>query len=200
VSTIHKSAPDINGGAIPLLYTERIQSNGSAHDINDRIHGSDFMEMHFLRIDPMDLSFGRCQEFECAKCNLLCAGRKVRDSDQTANLGPMTAMNVRMSCFMLVFRALVIVVMVMRVGAGIHDRRWVDLSGTFCRHTVLEDVHFGGSDPAAIDRGDSQLCPDAQRCRCLLQGFGRDACVNQRTQQHVPGDSGKTLNRSDLHS
>ena len=89
--------------------------------------------------------------------------------------------------------------MMMAIGCGISTIADPGLTGTLREHPVFQHVNFRRSDPAAIHLGDPQLRPDAQGRGRLVQDLRRNACVDQGSQQHVAGDSGKALNRPDLH-
>jgi hypothetical protein len=115
----------------------------------------------------------------------------------------MPAMHVRMllgvrmlmvAMRMVVVAVAVLVVMLVVVVLGMFSRLCL-----FREYAVLQNVHLGRTNSTAIHRVDLQLRPNPQRRRRFLQKLRRHASVDQRTQQHVSGNSREALNLADFH-
>lgn len=64
VGATDESAAYRKSGDIDLLDTHLIQSNTSAHDIDNGIHAADFMQMNIILVHSMYGAFGRGEMFE----------------------------------------------------------------------------------------------------------------------------------------
>jgi len=73
------------------------------------------------------------------------------------------------------------------------------LPGRLRELAILKHVHLGRPNPAAINRVNPQFRPNLQGRRRFLQKLRRHASVNQRTQQHVSGNSREALDLADFH-
>ena len=70
---------------------------------------------------------------------------------------------------------------------------------TLGRNSVLQHVHLRGLNPAAIHGMNPKLGANLQRRSCLAQELRRHARIDQRSQQHVSGNSGKAFNPANFH-
>lgn len=64
---------------------------------------------------------------------------------------------------------------------------------------AIEDMNLGTADATAINPFDPQLCPQTMRGSCVLQHLGWNTGVDQRSEQHVARDSGKTIDVGNAH-
>ena len=64
---------------------------------------------------------------------------------------------------------------------------------------ALQDVDLGACNPAAVHPFDPQACPQAQRGGRVLQHLFGNPGIDQRSQQHVARDPGKTVNVRNAH-
>jgi hypothetical protein len=164
------------------------------------------MEVNFLRSNPVHFSLGPSEQLKSPQRDFLRPIRQIRGSNQLANLGPMTAMRMsvlrRMRMF-LPMRVFMLAAMMMPVITMFMVPVVVVVvlvaPGLFGQRAVFEHVHLGRPNPTAIHRVNPQFRPDFQGSRRFLQKFRRHASVNQRTQQHVSGNSREALNLADFH-
>jgi hypothetical protein len=140
--------------------------------------------------------------------------------DQFANLRPASAVGVFMAAVLMrvgCFRAgagmrvtvgmsvFVSVFVRMAVGFGVGVRMILMLvvvmlmTGRFGELSIFQDIDLGGADAAAVHVMDVQLGSYVKGFGRLLQEFGGDSGVEERSEEHVSADAGKAFEVSDTH-
>jgi hypothetical protein len=74
----------------------------------------------------------------------------------------------------------------------------VDLSRKFLL-AIHEDVEFSRSDSAAVNAGDFQACADVEGSDRILKKASGHTGVEQRAEEHIAADTGKTIEVGDPH-
>jgi hypothetical protein len=73
------------------------------------------------------------------------------------------------------------------------------MAGGFGELSVFQDIDLGGADAAAVYMMKVQLGSYIQGFGRLLQKFGGDSGVEERSQEHVSADAGEAFEISDTH-
>lgn len=84
-------------------------------------------------------------------------------------------------------------VRVFRIGRGQIKRR------TVMRTIRRNDIHFGGGNSAAHHLAYFKTSAHLESGCGLLKQGKRNACVDQRAEQHVPADTGKAFQIANSH-
>jgi hypothetical protein len=64
---------------------------------------------------------------------------------------------------------------------------------------ALEHVDFGAGDAAAVDLLNPQAGADAERDGGVVEHLRRYSGIDQRSQEHVAGDSGEAIKIGNTH-
>jgi poly-gamma-glutamate capsule biosynthesis protein CapA/YwtB (metallophosphatase superfamily) len=91
--------------------------------------------------------------------------------------------------------------MIMRVCMGLHivSVRMLSMLLVLGENTILQHLHLGAADPTPINLLDLQASSNIERRGRLHQHLGWNAGVDQSTQEHVAGYSGKAFKIRNPH-
>jgi len=71
---------------------------------------------------------------------------------------------------------------------------------SFSEVAVFEYVNLGAGDTTAVDCLDLQAGAKVECCGGVAQHMERNACVDERPEEHVSRDTGKAVEISDAHN
>jgi hypothetical protein len=224
VGALDEARSYVDGRGVPLLDVQGAEANGAADDVGDGVDRSYFVEVDFLDRDAVDFALGLGQELEGVERQGTALFGERCVLDQLANLRPASTVSVFVGMFVAAVLMLVgvggcfcgsvcvrvgvsvfvgvRVLVAVGFGVGVLVGMFVVvmvMAGGFGELSVFEDVDLGGADAAAVHVMNVQLGSYVEGFGGLLQKFGGDSGVEERSQEHVSADAGKAFEISDTH-
>ena len=68
MSCLYIARTDIERRAREFVNTKQFEADCRADDVNDGVHGADFMEVHFFDVNLVDLRFSLAQSSKDSRC------------------------------------------------------------------------------------------------------------------------------------
>ena len=207
VRALHRSAAHIQRRSQPAVHAQRRASRRRAHDIHDRVHRAHFVEVHLLDGNGMNRGFRLAQQLKGA-----ADARCFTASDSgAASIIPRIADSERCGAWLCscdgscVFdarvmraRACVSAVRGMRVLMPARAVPCRDVCGVSRSAPASAHPPWLPASPPRLTLRISSRAPTFSAAAVSASAEGH-ACIDQRAQQHVAADAGKTLQISNSH-
>ena len=175
----NRSRADNHRSTGQTIELERVEKGTAADDVDDRVDGSDFVKVNVLGIDPVSGSLDLREIGKQPQRQLSNFGLEARTFDQVTDVGPaaVLAMGVR-------------VPIVMRASAaglflGIGAFNW--------RPATKDAKALAADAPSSCRAQFERHTFEAQLANDFFQDLEGRSGVEAGSQEHVPGDSTRTL-------